>query len=786
MESQRRLESWKEISDYLERSIKTCQRWESVLDLPIHRLDGTPSARVFAYPDELDRWMAEKLKHKEFEAEQSALARPHKKKRAVIVSGVIATLAVIAILAWRISFLLPVSFPSTTPCTIFLPLENPSGDETLASWRADLPHLMTIDLVQSRVVGSMNPGALYRGLVDLKMWDYKEYSSEDMRKISQKLGCNYLISGTLARSGEKITMNLSLHDPRTSAVIRSFQMSCQGERGIFSMVDKFTPKFKHALNIPARLISHDIDDKSSRITTDSPEAFKAYCEADRLAWLDDKVQEASVLFRKAFDIDPEFAEAYSRLYSACFPILDKEEKIRIGTKAIALSDRLNIWSRYNLQGSFYRSVQKDYGKAIAAYEKLLTLMNDDMAGYRLAQIYWDQEEYHKAIPVLEKIKLIALDNESVFRLLAICYASAGDYDKATKVLDDYLVAHPKVTPNFLHIRAVYAADQSKFDEAITLMDKLGSLYPNSVNSVRYSKAPVFITQDDFAKAEEELRRIVDQGEKTEVVYALMGQTAVCLTQGKIDEARRRAQQSIELAKDLGDAGWLKMAHLNMAYLNRLSGNLPEALREAEEACRDYQDEGIYGLGALHLRALVTLEMDRMEEFEKRLAEIKELVEQEQYPKLMRAYFHLLGQRELRKGRIEIATDHFLKALGLLPSPMGKSNADIDSAQYFYSLADAYDRSGMWSQALDIFKKIPPYWEQRFNSGDIYALTFYRSGKLYELSSGWSGKTQDQIKDDRAKSIENYLKFLSLWKDADRLFAGEVEDAKARLATLEAK
>jgi tetratricopeptide (TPR) repeat protein len=318
------------------------------------------------------------------------------------------------------------------------------------------------------------------------------------------------------------------------------------------------------------------------------------------------------------------------------------------------------------------------------------------------------------------------------------------------------------------------------------MNKLRSLYPNSVNSVRYSKAPVFIARDDFADADEELGKIVNQGEKTEVVYALMGQTAVSLTQGKVDEAKRRAQQSIESAKSLGDAGWEKMAHQNMAYLDRLSGNLPEALQEAEEACQNYQNEGIYGLGALHLRALITLEMGRMEEFEKRLAEIKGLVEQERYPKLMRAYFHLLGQRELRKGRIEDATDYFLKALGLLPSPMGKSNADIDSAQYFYSLADAYDRSGRWSQALDILKRIPPYWEQRFNSGDIYARTFYRAAKLYELCSGWSGKTADQIKDDRAKSIQNYRKFLSLWKDADPIFGAQVEDAKKRLAALEAE
>jgi len=55
------LESWKEIAAYLNRNVRTCQMWERDLGLPVHRLDGSPKARVFAYPDELDRWLDKKL-----------------------------------------------------------------------------------------------------------------------------------------------------------------------------------------------------------------------------------------------------------------------------------------------------------------------------------------------------------------------------------------------------------------------------------------------------------------------------------------------------------------------------------------------------------------------------------------------------------------------------------------------------------------------------------------------------------------------------------------------------
>ncbi|MBN1225101.1 MAG: hypothetical protein JXB23_17765 [Candidatus Aminicenantes bacterium] len=52
------LYSWKEISGYLGWSEKTCRRFEMELDLPVHRLEDSPKARVFAYKNELDRWMA--------------------------------------------------------------------------------------------------------------------------------------------------------------------------------------------------------------------------------------------------------------------------------------------------------------------------------------------------------------------------------------------------------------------------------------------------------------------------------------------------------------------------------------------------------------------------------------------------------------------------------------------------------------------------------------------------------------------------------------------------------
>jgi hypothetical protein len=56
--SPRILSSWKEIAQYLQIDVRTCQRWETAFGLPVHRLGQSSRSRVIAYRDELDDWRA--------------------------------------------------------------------------------------------------------------------------------------------------------------------------------------------------------------------------------------------------------------------------------------------------------------------------------------------------------------------------------------------------------------------------------------------------------------------------------------------------------------------------------------------------------------------------------------------------------------------------------------------------------------------------------------------------------------------------------------------------------
>jgi len=76
MEKNKLLDSWKEISYYLNRSQRTCYRWEKELGLPINRFDeNSPRSKVFAYQSEIDQWLQNKSNTREIRNKNSPISR---------------------------------------------------------------------------------------------------------------------------------------------------------------------------------------------------------------------------------------------------------------------------------------------------------------------------------------------------------------------------------------------------------------------------------------------------------------------------------------------------------------------------------------------------------------------------------------------------------------------------------------------------------------------------------------------------------------------------------------
>ena len=67
------LSSWKEIASYLRRGVRTAQRWEAELQMPVYRPWGKDHSAVVAMKSEIDLWI--RSRSRERRTQQLAGAR---------------------------------------------------------------------------------------------------------------------------------------------------------------------------------------------------------------------------------------------------------------------------------------------------------------------------------------------------------------------------------------------------------------------------------------------------------------------------------------------------------------------------------------------------------------------------------------------------------------------------------------------------------------------------------------------------------------------------------------
>ena len=70
------LNSWKEISAFLGRGVRTVQRWERLHKLPVYRLGQGQRSPVFAYASELSLWLRN-ISRNQISANQASTHHDH-------------------------------------------------------------------------------------------------------------------------------------------------------------------------------------------------------------------------------------------------------------------------------------------------------------------------------------------------------------------------------------------------------------------------------------------------------------------------------------------------------------------------------------------------------------------------------------------------------------------------------------------------------------------------------------------------------------------------------------
>jgi serine/threonine protein kinase/predicted Zn-dependent protease len=690
-------------------------------------------------------------------------------RKLFIPALIFVALIVIGAILWRIvpskKAVLPLSGKPTLAVLYF---KNNTGDEKLEIWRSGLSDLLISALSQSKYINVLSSDQVFSLLKRLNLLEAKSYASEDLKKVASDGGATHILQGYYTRAGDNFRINITLQKAETGEIVGSENAEGPGERSFFPMVDELIRKVKANFQLSSEQLATDLEKEVQKIITSSPEAYKYYVESRKYHY-SIEYRKCIPLLEKAIALDLEFAMAYRALGSAYNNLGDMSKHKVYIKKAVELSDRLSDRERYFIQGNinFYNAPERDWNKAIEAYNRVLELYPDDpMVNYELGYIYMLLEEWDKSIQYFEVCRKNKYTFLAIYAHLADVYRAKGFYDKAGEVLEYCIENISDSARTHLYMAYNYYLAQAKLDSALAEVDKAITRDPTfPFNSFHYAR--ILMYKGDLAKARLEFMKSLEEREINVLYNNYLGLFALDLLEGKFEKAKTEVGQAIDKMNKLGAKNYEAEFHIRLAYGYLNSGRPEKALEECEKgrklALEIENDE--WQRRALYLKGLSYLRKGSMDEAQKTAEELKQMIQSGINKKKIRFYTHLAGVIELERKNYPKAIEYLRNAVELLPyGPLDKDASFIDS------LALAYYKSGDLEKARETYENITSLTLGRFSYGDIFAKSFYMLGKIYEQ------------KGQKEKAIENYTKFLDLWKDADPGLP-EFEDAKKRLSSL---
>ncbi|HEY6305545.1 MAG TPA: tetratricopeptide repeat protein [Candidatus Angelobacter sp.] len=464
-----RLDSWKEIAAYLRKDIRTVQLWEKKEGLPVHRHAHTARATVYAYPGELDAWLAERQQKSPASSDaETALNEPAEVKRrrnplyVVLPIGLLVALLVGAAVLYR-HRMSEAPFPAPKPpanTIAVLPFEDLSPqrhDDHLADGLTD-------DIVVALGRTGQLPVISRRSSARFKA------SQEPLPQIADSLHANFILEGTFVRAGRRVRITADLVDASSDRHLwtQSYERNLAD---VLSMQDEVAASI--ASSVTERMTGRPPGIQATSRPV-NPEARTAYLTG-RFFWNkrdEPGLKKAIEYFNQASAKDPQSAPAYSGL-ADCYTLLSvwgslSSRESFPKAKAAALKaleldpasaeaytslavvtarwdwnfsaaeqyfkKAIQINPNYAVAHQWYGEFLGDLGRAdqsIAESEKAVQLDPlSPMAGCDLSVTYIHARQPENAVKALQRVLSFAPDFQPAHLYLAAAYQGTGQIDKA--------------------------------------------------------------------------------------------------------------------------------------------------------------------------------------------------------------------------------------------------------------------------------------------------------------------------------------------------------------------
>jgi eukaryotic-like serine/threonine-protein kinase len=518
-------------------------------------------------------------------------------------------------------------------------------------------------------------------------------------EVCQRNRSKVYIEGSIANLGSVYVLSLRAVTCLTGELVAQEQEMVERKEDLLKVLGKEGSGLRRRLGETLASVKSDVP--LSQATTSSLEALQAYTIGMKQRGLNGD-RAAIPYFRRAVELDPEFALAWSALGHSTRNqgnTTQGEEYIR---KAYLLREKLTEPERLIEEANYYVVVTGEIDKAIQAWATIKSSYPRNGSAYtNLASSYEKLGKYEKALAEAQQAVKLSPNNGFAYGWLADCYMDLNRLDEAKRVLGE---AQARGVKGDAFLVKAYV---------IAFLEK----NPDEMERILRS-----------ATAEAGGVRVLGAKASTEAFSGLL------------TKARRSSQFAIEAAKRSDLAGYADLLLARAALREAFLGNPSEASRNAAESLKADHSRTLLSAAALAFARIGNL------------AQANALVEEmRKYSADTEISLHSIPTIE---AVIEIRRGNPARAVEILETTSSVELGDLDLVlQAVYTRGEAYLALGKGSEAAAEFQKIL----------DRPGIVVYSPiAPLAHLGMARAQVLQGNT--DKARAEYEY--FLHLWKDAD--------------------
>jgi eukaryotic-like serine/threonine-protein kinase len=324
-----------------------------------------------------------------------------------------------------------------------------------SGWDATLKLALTNDLQDSQYLKVLPDQTVSETLKLMKRQPDERLTQDLAKQVCLRNGNKALLAASIAKVGEQYHLDLRTINCATGTMLASADTDAYSKEKVIAALKGASNELRQKLG--ESLVS------VQKYSTPLPQATSASLEAIQAYAMGLKLKAAQgsgaavPFYKRAIELDPEFADAYAALGAAYSDLGEDTLWMENSRKAYELRDHVGSQrERFHIEGDYYDSVTGEMERANQTYVDWMQAYPDDYRPHQnLSANYCDMGQYDKAAEEEKAVLQLQPNNVNAFTALMGDYLALDQAEKAKDVFEE--ARKRKLDHNFLGLYRYYTA-----------------------------------------------------------------------------------------------------------------------------------------------------------------------------------------------------------------------------------------------------------------------------------------------------------------------------------------